>query len=275
MTMMQRAALCFLATLALACLGLPVFEWLLGHGANDVDLLYRFAPPSSTHWLGGDELGRDVFLRILAGGQVSLLVGLSAAILSMAIGTLAGIIAGYRGGLADLALMRLCDVLLALPALPLLIILAAIDLQKLGLSADTAAAPWLGLVKIVLLLGLFGWVTVARLVRARTRTLANMDFVRAAVALGHRDRAIMKRHILPNVMPTVITAGCLAAGVMILAESVLSFLGLGIQPPVSSWGNVLTRAEDNLWQSPLLGFFPGLMIFLTVLALNSIATQKR
>ncbi len=274
MTMMQRAALCFLATLALTCLGLPVFEWLLGHGANDVDLLYRFAPPSSTHWLGGDELGRDVFLRILAGGQVSLLVGLSAAILSMAIGTLAGIIAGYRGGLADLALMRLCDVLLALPALPLLIILAAIDLQKLGLSADTAAAPWLGLVKIVLLLGLFGWVTVARLVRARTRTLANMDFVRAAVALGHRDRAIMKRHILPNVMPTVITAGCLAAGVMILAESVLSFLGLGIQPPVSSWGNMLTRAEDNLWQSPLLGFFPGLMIFLTVLALNSFAARK-
>ena len=268
-------SLTFLAVLAVACISLPFFEWLLSHGANDVDLAYRFAPPSLTHWLGGDELGRDVFLRLLAGGQVSLLVGLSAALLSMVIGTAAGIIAGYRGGISDMALMRLCDLLLALPALPLLIILAAIDVQKLGVSADVAASPALGLGKIVILLGLFGWVTVARLVRARTRTLAGMDFVRAAIALGHRDHAIMKRHILPNVMPTVITAGCLAAGVMILAESVLSFLGLGIQPPVSSWGNMLTRAEDNLWQSPLLGFFPGLMIFLTVLALNTLATRKK
>ena len=272
MTSTRRISLVFLTVLAIACVALPAFEWLLGHGANDVDLTYRFAPPSATQWLGGDELGRDVFLRLLAGGQVSLLVGLSAAVLSMLVGTLAGIIAGYRGGISDMALMRLCDVLLALPALPLLIILAAIDLQKLGISADMAASPWLGLAKIVVLLGMFGWVTVARLVRARTRTLANMDFVRAAIALGHGDRAIMKRHILPNVMQTVITAGCLAAGVMILAESVLSFLGLGIQPPVSSWGNMLTRAEDNLWQSPLLGFFPGLMIFLTVLALNNLAT---
>lgn len=275
MTTPSRASTVFLCALALACLGLPLFEWVLGHGANDVDLDFRFAPPSFNHWLGGDELGRDVFLRILAGGQVSLLVGLCAAALSMLVGTLAGIIAGYRGGIADMVLMRLCDLLLALPALPLLIILAAVDIQKLGLSADAAASPALGLARIVLLLGLFGWVTVARLVRARTRTLTNMDFVRAAVALGHTDSAIMKRHILPNVMPTVITAGCLAAGVMILAESVLSFLGLGIQPPVSSWGNMLTRAEDNLWQSPLLGFFPGLMIFLTVLALNSLATRKQ
>lgn len=275
MTTQRRASIAFLALLAAACLGLPLIEWALGHSANDVDLNFRFAPPSPAQWLGGDELGRDIFLRILAGGQISLLVGLCAATLSMLVGTLAGIVAGYRGGYADMILMRLCDLLLALPALPLLIILAAIDLQKLGLSADAAASPALGIGRIVLLLGLFGWVTVARLVRARTRTLANMDFVRAAVALGHTDSAIMKRHILPNVMPTVITAGCLAAGVMILAESVLSFLGLGVQPPVSSWGNMLTRAEDNLWQSPLLGFFPGLMIFLTVLALNSLATQKK
>lgn len=271
----RRISIGFLLALSIACISLPVFEWVLGHGANDVDLDYRFAPPSAMRWLGGDELGRDVFLRLLAGGQVSLLVGVSAALLSMLVGTAAGIIAGYRGGIIDMALMRICDILLALPALPLLIILAAIDLGKLGIGPDLAASPWLGLAKIVLLLGLFGWVTVARLVRARTRTLANMDFVRAAVALGHGDRAIMKRHILPNVMPTVITAGCLAAGAMILAESVLSFLGLGIQPPASSWGNMLTRAEDNLWQSPLLGFFPGLMIFLTVLALNSFAARRQ
>lgn len=275
MTRSRSIGLAFLSVLTVACLCLPLFEWLLGHSATDIDLSYRFAPPSTVYWLGGDELGRDVFLRLLAGGQVSLLVGLCAAVLSMVIGTLAGMIAGYRGGVVDGVLMRLCDVLLALPALPLLIILAAIDLQKLGFSPDGAASTWLGLIKIVVLLGLFGWVTVARLVRARTRTLAGMDFVRAAIALGHVDHAIMRRHILPNVMPTVITAGCLAAGAMILAESVLSFLGLGLQPPVSSWGNMLTRAEDNLWQSPLLGFFPGLMIFLTVLALNTVGNNKR
>lgn len=265
----------FLAVLALLCLAQPMFEALLGHSSTDIDLTYRFAAPSLHYWLGGDELGRDVFLRILAGGRVSLLVGLSAAALSMVIGTLAGIVAGYRGGLRDAVLMRLCDIILALPALPLLIILAALDLGKIGISTDVAASPVLTLAKIVVLLGIFGWVTVARLVRARTRMLVNSDFVRAAVALGHRDHAIMRRHILPNVMPTVVTAGCLAAGTMILAESVLSFLGLGIQPPMASWGNMLSRAEDNLWQSPLLGFFPGLMIFVTVLALNSLAAQKK
>lgn len=268
-------ALAFLGLLAAGCLALPVFEALLGHSATTVDLTFRFAPPGAHRWLGGDELGRDVFLRLLAGGRISLLTGLAAAGLSMLVGTCAGIIAGYRGGLADALLMRLCDLVLALPAVPLLIILAAVDLQKIGVSADTAAAPWLSLAKIVVLLGLFGWVSVARLVRARTRTLANMDFVRAAVALGHRERTIMRRHILPNVMPTVMTAGCLAAGAMIMAESVLSFLGLGIQPPAASWGNMLTRAEDSLWQAPVLGFFPGLMIFLTVLALNSLAAKSK
>lgn len=274
MTVARTLSIAFLATLTVSCIALPVFEIALDHSVNDVDLTYRFAAPSAARWLGGDELGRDVFLRLLAGGQVSLLVGLAAAGVSMLIGTLAGISAGYRGGIVDQLLMRLCDLLLALPALPLLIILAALDVQKLGISADAAASAWLGLLKIVVLLGIFGWVTVARLVRARTQTLAGMDFVRAAIALGHKDRAIMRRHILPNVMPTVMTAGCLAAGVMILAESVLSFLGLGIQPPVASWGNMLTRAEDNLWQSPLLGFFPGLMIFLTVLALNTLGRAR-
>lgn len=258
----------FLSLLALACLSQPLFEQALGHTANDIDLDMRFAPPSAQRWLGGDELGRDVFLRLLAGGRVSLLIGLCAAALSAAIGTGIGIVAGYRGGWMDALLMRLSDLVLALPALPLLVILAAVDVQKLGLSTDAAASPLLSLGKIVVLLALFGWVTVARLTRARAMSLAGQDFVRAAVALGHADRAIMRRHILPNVMTTVITAACLAAGTMILAESVLSFLGLGIQPPFASWGNMLTRAEDNLWQAPWLSFYPGLMIFVTVLALN-------
>ncbi len=271
---MKYLALTFLIILAALCAALPLFESLLGHTADTVDLTRRFAGIAADRPLGGDELGRDVFLRLLEGGRVSLLIGLGAAGLAALIGTAAGIVAGYRGGWCDAVLMRLCDLLLALPALPLLIILAALDLQKLGLSADAAASPWLSFIKIILLLGSFGWVVVARLVRARTLSLAQRDFVRAAVALGHTDGAIMRRHILPNVMPTVITAGCLAAGAMILAESVLSFLGLGIQPPEASWGNMLTRAEDNLWQAPWLGFYPGLMIFMTVLALNALGRRK-
>lgn len=271
---MKRLAALFLFGMVALCAALPLFELLLGHSAGDIDLTRRFAGISADRWLGGDELGRDVFLRLLEGGRVSLLIGLGAAGLAAVIGTAAGIIAGYRGGWADAVLMRLCDLMLALPALPLLIILAAVDMQKLGFSADTAAAPWMSFAKIILLLGLFGWVVVARLVRARTLGLAGRDFVRAAVALGHTDRAIMRRHILPNVMETVMTAACLAAGAMILAESVLSFLGLGIQPPAASWGNMLTRAEDNLWQSPWLGFYPGLAIFATVLALNALASKK-
>lgn len=271
---MKRVAALFLFILSLMCLALPLFEHLLGHRAADIDLALRFAAPSADRWLGGDELGRDVFLRLLEGGRVSLLIGLCAAGLSAVLGTVAGIVAGYRRGITDAILMRLSDLMLSLPALPLLIILAALDVQKLEVSADVAASPWLSFTKIILLLGLFGWVTVARLVRARTLSLAGRDFVRAAVALGHKPLAIMRRHILPNVMETVITAACLAAGAMILAESVLSFLGLGIQPPQASWGNMLTRAEDNLWQSPWLGFYPGLMIFMTVLALNALGRGK-
>lgn len=265
---LARWPLLFLGALLLCCLLQPLFERLLGHTANDIDLALRFAAPSAARPLGGDELGRDVFLRLLAGGRVSLLIGLLAAGLSAACGTLIGIVAGYRGGAVDAVLMRLSDLVLALPALPLLIILAAIDTQKLGLPADMAASSFFSLAKIVVLLSLFGWVTVARLTRARTLSLATQDFVRAAIALGHSPRAIMRRHILPNVMDTVVTAACLSAGVMILSESVLSFLGLGIQPPFASWGNMLTRAEDNLWQAPWLSLYPGLLIFLTVLALN-------
>ena len=272
---MRMAAFLFLALLSLACAAQPLFEALLGHAADDIDLARRFAGPHAAQWLGGDELGRDVFLRLLDGGRVSLLIGLGAAGLSACLGTLVGILAGYRGGLADAALMRLSDLMLALPALPLLIILSALDPQKLGLSPDVANAAWLPFAKIILLLGLFGWVTVARLVRARTLGLAGRDFVQAAVALGHGPAAIMCRHILPNVMPTVVTAACLSAGAMILAESVLSFLGLGIQPPAASWGNMLTRAEDTLWVAPWLGFYPGLMIFLTVLSLNALGGQQR
>lgn len=264
-----------LAGLALLCLCEPLFAGLLGHSATDSDLLRRLAPPSGQFWLGADELGRDVFLRLLAGGKISLLTALCAASLSALIGTTVGIIAGYRGGFIDALLMRLSDFLLSLPALPLLIILSAIDAQKLGLGADAAASPWLSLYKIILLIALFGWVGIARLVRARTLSLRAQDFVTAARALGLGPTRIMLRHILPNVVSIVIVAASLAAGGVILTESVLSFLGLGIQPPLASWGNMLSQAEETMWENISLSLYPGLMIFVTVLALNCLGDRLR
>lgn len=257
--------LSLLFLLCCLCLGMDVFARVLGTTPDQTDLMLRFAPMSSAHPFGTDDLGRDIFLRLLQGGRVSLCIGLVAALLCGAIGMAAGVLAGYKGGAWDAALMRLCDVLIALPLLPLLIILSAIDLGKLGIDAQGGAVA---LYKIIVLVTAFGWVAIARLARARALTLRRMDFVRAAQALGVSQARIMLRHIAPNLLPTVIVATAMAAGNIILTESVLSFLGLGIQPPMASWGNMLSHAEDTLWDHPWLSVFPGMMIFATVLAFN-------
>ena len=263
--MMRFWPLFILIALSLVCAGVPFFENILGRETDTTDLATRFLPPSTVFWLGTDELGRDLFLRLLEGGRISLAVGLGAALISVFIGTAIGMYAGYYGGRTDAFLMRLTDIMLALPALPLLIILSAVDLQKLGIAADSTFA---GIAKIVFLVCLFGWMGVARLARARTLEIASLDFIRASRALGVSHTRIIHRHILPNILGTVIVAATLAAGHIILLESVLSFLGLGIQPPAASWGNMLTRAEDHIWEHPLLMIWPGLMIFLTVLCFN-------
>lgn len=257
-----------LAALALLCFSAPLIESALHIESNSSDLGARYLPPSGQHVLGTDELGRDVFLRLLYGGQISLLVALAAGLTSATIGTAVGAIAGYAGGKWDAALMRLTDLLIALPSLPLLIILSALDLQKLGISADTAQSPRMSLYKIIAIISLLSWTTVARLARARALALKQMDFVRAARALGLRAPAILFRHILPNLLNTVIVATTLAVGNIILMESVLSFLGLGIQPPLPSWGNMLTNAEETIWDHAELSLYPGLLIFLTVLSFN-------
>jgi peptide/nickel transport system permease protein len=246
----------------------PLFEFLLEIDATEVDLFALKAPPSSEHWLGTDELGRDLFLRLLYGGQISFLVGLVTALFAAAIGTLVGILAGYLGGWLDSLLMRLTDSVIALPLLPLLIVLAALDLTKLGFDADFASSQSASFYRIVILIALVGWTTVARLVRGATLSLKTREFVRAAEALGARPGRIMLRHILPNVVSPVIVATTLSIGNIILLESVLSFLGLGIQPPVPSWGNMLTNAQELIWDAPALAIYPGLMIFLTVIAFN-------
>ena len=265
--MKKSLPLALLAIITLCCFLSGPITGILQVSATEADILARFQPPSATHWLGTDELGRDLFARLLTGGRVSLTVAFLATLIACTIGTLIGVIAGWRGGIADAALMRLTDFLIALPALPLLIILSAVDIQKLGLAPHANA----DLYKITLLIALLGWTTVARLARARTLTLKKMEFIRAAKALGVKPARIIWRHILPNVKSTVLVAAALAAGNIILVESALSFLGLGIKPPAASWGNMLSNAQDNIWEHARLAIWPGMMIFITVLSLNFLA----
>lgn len=265
--MSRYLPLTFLLGLLALCFSAGAIESALSLTGNEADLGSRFLPPSSAHYLGTDELGRDVLIRLLYGGQVSLLVAISAGLVAAFIGTTIGIAAGYAGGKWDALLMRFADMLISLPALPLLIILSALDIGKLGLG-DFANAPSASLYKIIAIISLLSWTTVARLARARTLTLKEMDFVRAARALGMTGFKIVLRHIFPNLLGTVVVATALTAGNIILVESVLSFLGLGIQPPLPSWGNMLTNAQETIWEHARLTVYPGAMIFVTVLAFN-------
>ncbi len=261
-------SLTFLVLLGLASAAAPLVEHYLGVDGNLVDLFNARQPPSAAHPLGTDELGRDLLVRLLYGGQVSLVVGLAAALCAAVIGTLLGLTAGYYGGRLDSLLMRFTDGVIALPILPLLIILAAIDLGKLGLPQSVVGSESVSIYRIVFLIALVGWTTVARLVRGATLTMKTREFVRAAEALGASAPRIMLVHILPNVVSPIIVATTLSIGGIVLLESVLSFLGLGIQPPLPSWGNMLTSAQELIWDSPALAIYPGLLIFVTVIAFN-------
>jgi peptide/nickel transport system permease protein len=265
---LAQASLIFLAALMVLSIAAPWLADWRGVDPAATDLFKRFDPPSAGHWLGTDELGRDLFQRLLDGGRVSLLVGLAGAFLSAVVGAAVGVTAGYLGGGLDKILMRFTDGVIALPLLPLLIVLAAIDPAKVGLPASIAQSESFPLIRIVFIIGLTGWTTAARLARAETLSLKARDFTRAAQALGARPLRIMLRHILPNAMGSLVVATTMSAGTLILLESTLSFLGLGTQPPAASWGNMLAGAQDLLQDAPLLALWPGLLIFLTVIAFN-------
>jgi peptide/nickel transport system permease protein len=259
---------CGLLAMALAALSAPLVASLLGVDAESVDLFNRFQPASFGHPLGTDEIGRDVLIRLLYGGRISLFVGMTAALAAAVIGTIIGLAAGYFGGRTDAFLMRFTDGIISLPLLPLLIVLAALDLGKLGLPDELVVSENISLYRIVAIVALVGWTTVARLVRGSALALRERDFVRAAEAQGATALRIMAVHILPNLASPIIVATTLSVGNVILLESVLSFLGLGIQPPIPSWGNLLTNAQELIWHAPALAFYPGVMIFLTVIAFN-------
>lgn len=236
--------------------------WIAPYAADRMALGARWAPPGAAHWLGTDELGRDVLTRIMYAGRVSLLVGYLVAVNVAVIGMLVGAVSGFYGGVVDGALMRLVDVLLSVPTLPLYLILSAI-------------IPGGGVSRIILIFTAFGWTGVARLVRAQVLALRRLEFVDAARALGVSEARIIIRHLLPNAMAPVIVAATLAVGGAILGESALSFLGLGITPPTPSWGNMLQRAQEYIWNAPHLAVFPGLFIFVTVLSFNFLGDGLR
>jgi len=234
------------------------------------DLPSKLQPPSLQHPMGTDPLGRDVFTRVLYGGRISLLVAVVVVAIGLVIGVPIGAVAGYCGGWVDNLLMRITDAALALPSLLVLILLSTI-LFETELPLFKRDSP----MTIALVIGLLSWMTLARLVRASFLAIREWDFVVAANAIGASHLRIIVRHILPNALSTVIVQVTLQLGSAIMQESGLSFLGLGIQPPTPSWGNLLGGAQPHLTRHPWLAIFPGLMIFLVRISSNYIGDGLR
>jgi peptide/nickel transport system permease protein len=264
---MGMASLVILAALVLFCMAAIPMQWM-GIDPDATDLFARFDPPGPGHPLGMDEAGRDVLIRLMVGGQISLLVGLLATLIGGALGIVIGILAGYFGGKLDTALMRFTDGMIALPLLPLLIVLGALDLTKLGFGQEFARSGAAGFWRIVVIISIVDWTSIARLVRAATLQIRERDYVRAARAAGAGAAYVMGAHILPNIATPIIVAFTLTVGRVILFESVLSFLGFGVVPPTPSWGNMLNNAQELVTTAPLLAVYPGLLIFVTVIAVN-------
>ena len=228
---------------------------------NRTNLFLIFEAPSLQHPMGTDNLGRDLATRILFGGRVSLAVGVLAALLALTLGTLVGAVAGFYGGVIDSVLMRLVDVLLSIPRLFLIVLLAVV----LGG----------GVLTIVLVLGALSWMRTSRIVRATVLSLKSREFVEAARAIGAGDIRIIVRHLLPNAVAPIVVAATLGVAGAIIAESTLSFLGLGIQKPTSTWGNMLSDATTDMSQAPWVAIFPGVAIFLAVVSINFVGDGLR
>lgn len=231
------------------------------YAPDAMNLRARFEGPSATHWLGTDENGRDLLTRVVFGARVSLTVGVLAMLLGITLGTAVGGTSALLGGAVESVLMRVTDAMLAIPTF------------FLALIAMAAYGP--SLTNLILIIGLTGWMTVARVVRAESLRVMQLDYVTAATGLGARRWRILVHHIIPQTIPSIIVAASLAVPRAIVVESALSYLGLGVQPPMASWGNMLSSAQNYIWQAPTMSVFPGLMILLTVLAFNLVGDGLR
>ncbi|MDQ3389030.1 MAG: ABC transporter permease [Gemmatimonadota bacterium] len=221
----------------------------------------RYLPPSAEHLMGTDKFGRDILSRVLYGARISLSIGFIAVGISITLGTLVGSLSGYYGGVVDGVLMRITDMMLAFPRLVLLIVVIALFEPSI----------WL----VVIVLGLTGWMGTARIVRGEVLSLREREFVQAARALGMGDVRIILRHVIPNTLAPVIVSATLGIGLTILTEASLSFLGLGVQPPTASWGNMVSDGRDALISAWWIATFPGLAIVFTVIAFNLLGDGLR
>lgn len=235
---------------------------LTSYGQNEIDLFSIKASPNSDHLLGTDGLGRDVLTRLLYGGRLSLLIGISAALLTTLLGILVGAISGYYGGWIDNTLMRFVDLMLAFPAIFLLLIIAAM------LDGITVT-------NVILFLGFFGWMWLARIIRGEFLSLKAREFVEAARSIGVPNWQIILRHLLPNVVGPIIVATTLGVAQYMLAEAALSFLGFGVEPGTPTWGNMLNEARPFYVTNPLLAIAPGMTLTVTVLAINFVGDGLR
>ncbi len=243
------------------------------HGdPRKIDFARSLQPPSRVHPMGTDDLGRDVLARVMLGGRVSLSVGMAAMLIATTLGTLIGAVAGFLGGSVDSILMRITDLFLALPVVPLLLLLIFLfrDSLRRTFGAETGI-----FILIVTVIGALNWMTVARLVRSSFLSLKQKEFVEAAHALGVGELTIMFRHILPNTLGPIIVAATLGVGAAIITESVLSFLGLGFPPDTPTWGRLLYEGQNFLDFAPWMVLWPGFLIFLTVLSINYIGDGLR
>lgn len=228
-----------------------------------------FQPPNATHWFGTDELGRDVFSRILHGGRVSLMVGLLSTFFSTLIGVIVGALSGYFGGLVDSVLMRITDAFLTFPIIFVLIILGAfLREQQLFILQNSVFV-------VIVIIAALSWMWTARLVRGLFLVLREKEFVSATMALGGSSARIIMLHILPNCIGPILVSATLQMASAIITESGLSYLGFGVQPPTPTWGSILSTAQNQVFRAPWLAFYPGLMIFITVMAINYIGDGLR
>ncbi len=244
--------------LFVVCFGAKYFAFF---PKNHQDLLLGPVSPNKAHWFGTDQLGRDTLTEMLYAGQISLKIGIAVALLSTLVGTITGAVAGYFGGWVEQLLMRLTDLFLVVPAIAIL----AIALRKFGQTDDI----------IILVLAGLGWMYVARVVRGQVLSVKEKEFVEAADAAGASSTRIIARHILPNCIGPILVNATLGIAAAIVTESTLSFLGFGVQPPATSWGNMLSAAEGNYNQNTHLLYFPGIAILLTVLCVNFLGDGLR
>lgn len=247
-----------LVLIVLACLLVP---WLSPYTYEQQDLVLGAAPPSAAHWLGTDTFGRDLATRILYGGRISLLVGMIATAVALLIGVTWGAIAGYAGGRVDAVMMRIVDILYALPFMIFVVLLMVVFGRNLLL--------------LFLAIGAVEWLTMARIIRGQVQGLKHQEFVEAAVSLGLSRTAIITRHLIPNALGPLIVYTTLTIPSVMLLEAFISFLGLGVQPPASSWGSLISDGVETMEEYPWLLIYPGIALSVTLFALNFLGDGLR